>query len=441
LRPTGNQRNNRRSFGPYYRLVNPIGVAIAALVVGIGIGALLVWVRQRSRQAEPSPTFEVIEPVVPAGVAEVLAVLPSAGVVVGPHDEVLETTAMARALGLVRNSRIGLPELLTLVRAVRRDGDVRTVDLQINRGVRVASTYLTARIAPLDEDLILVLADDQTAARRIDETRRDFVANISHELKTPIGAIALLAEAVEEAADDPAAVRKFASRMGIESARLTDLVSQIIELSRLQSDNPLVAPEVVDIDGLLAEAVDRRRMDAERNRITLTVAGISGTRVMGSARQLGVAVGNLVENAIAYSDPGARVVVAAHVQARSDDDYVEITVSDNGIGIPPSEVDRIFERFYRVDYARSRANGGNGLGLAIVKHIAAIHGGEVAVWSQVGQGSTFTIRIPAHLQEVPVPAAVPEPAAFANAEHPPHQPTYEPQEIKPQDIKPQEVKQ
>jgi two-component system sensor histidine kinase SenX3 len=425
-------------FGPYYRLVNPIGVAIAALVVGIGIGVLLAWLRQRTRQAEPSPTFEVSEPVVPAGVAEVLAVLSSAGVVVGPHDEVLETTAMARTLGLVRNNRISLPELLTLVRAVRRDGDARTVDLQINRGVRVASTYLTARIAPLDETLILVLADDQTAARRIDETRRDFVANISHELKTPIGAIALLAEAVEEAADDPAAVRKFASRMGIESARLTDLVSQIIELSRLQSDNPLVAPEVVDIDEVLAEAVDRRRMDAERNRITLTVAGISGTRVMGSARQLGVAVGNLVENAIAYSDPGARVVVAAHVQAKSDDDYVEITVSDNGIGIPPTEVDRIFERFYRVDYARSRANGGTGLGLAIVKHIAAIHGGEVGVWSQVGQGSTFTIRIPAHLHEVP--PAVPGPAASADAEHPPDQPTYEPQEIKPQEIKPQEIK-
>jgi two-component system, OmpR family, sensor histidine kinase SenX3 len=425
-------------FGPYYRLVNPIGVAIATLVVGIVIGVLLAWLRQRTQQAEPSPTFEVTEPVVPAGVAEVLAVLPSAGVVVGPHDEVLETTAMARTLGLVRNNRISLPELLTLVRAVRRDGDARTVDLQINRGVRVASTYLTARIAPLDETLILVLADDQTAARRIDETRRDFVANISHELKTPIGAIALLAEAVEEAADDPAAVRKFASRMGIESARLTDLVSQIIELSRLQSDNPLVAPEVVDIDEVLAEAVDRRRMDAERNRITLTVAGISGTRVMGSARQLGVAVGNLVENAIAYSDPGARVVVAAHVQAKSDDDYVEITVSDNGIGIPPTEVDRIFERFYRVDYARSRANGGTGLGLAIVKHIAAIHGGEVGVWSQVGQGSTFTIKIPAHLHEVP--PAVPGPAASADAEHPPDQPTYEPQEIKPQEIKPQEIK-
>jgi two-component system, OmpR family, sensor histidine kinase SenX3 len=439
LAPKGKLAENRCLFYPYYRLVNPIGVAIAALVVGIGIGVLLVWVRQRTRQAELSPTFEVSEPVVPAGVAEVLAVLPSAGVVVGPHDEVLETTAMARTLGLVRNSRISLPELLTLVRAVRRDGDVRTVDLQINRGVRVASTYLTARIAPLDQDLIVVLADDQTAARRIDETRRDFVANISHELKTPIGAIALLAEAVEEAANDPAAVRKFASRMGIESARLTDLVSQIIELSGLQSDNPLVAPEIVDIDEVLAEAVDRRRMDAERNRITLTVAGISGTRVMGSARQLEVAVGNLVENAIAYSDPGARVVVAAHVQARSDDDYVEITVSDNGIGIPPAEVDRIFERFYRVDYARSRANGGNGLGLAIVKHIAAIHGGEVAVWSQVGQGSTFTIRIPAHLHEVP--AAVAEPAASADAEHALDKPAYQPQVLQPQEIKPQEITQ
>jgi CheY-like chemotaxis protein/anti-sigma regulatory factor (Ser/Thr protein kinase) len=201
--------------------------------------------------------------------------------------------------------------------------------------------------------------------------------------------------------------------MGIESARLTDLVSQIIELSRLQFDDPLVDPEIVNIDDVLAEAVDRRRMDAERNRIALTVAGVSGTRVLGSARQLGVAVGNLVENALAYSDPGARVVVAAHVQARSDDDYVEITVSDNGIGIPAAEIDRIFERFYRVDYARSRANGGTGLGLAIVKHIAAIHGGDVSVWSQVGQGSTFTIKIPAHLHEA-VPTIQSQPAAEAS---------------------------
>jgi two-component system, OmpR family, sensor histidine kinase SenX3 len=414
-----------RSSDPYYLRVSPIWVAIVALVVGLGIGVLLAWAALRTRREEPSPTFDIAEPVVPAGVAEVLSVLASSGVVVGPHDEVLEATAAARTLGLVRGSRIAVPELLQLVRSVRRGGDDRIVDIQINRGVRVASTYLTARVAPLDESLILILADDQTAARRIDETRRDFVANISHELKTPIGAISLLAEAVEDAADDPAAVRKFASRMGIESARLADLVSQIIELSRLQADDPLVHPEVVDIDEVLSDAVDRRRMDAERKRITLTVAGIAGTRVLGSARQLGVAVGNLVENAMVYSDPGARVVVAAHVQARSDDDYVEITVSDNGIGIPAVELDRIFERFYRVDYARSRANGGTGLGLAIVKHIAAIHGGDASVWSQVGQGSTFTLKIPAHLHDVA--PAVPEQATSANRQ--PDQPTHERQEI------------
>ncbi len=407
--------------------MNPIGVAIAALVVGLAIGVLLTWGVLRTRQEEPSPTFDVAEPVVPVGVAEVLSVLPSSGVVVGPHDEVLEATTTARTLGLVRGSRIAIPELLHLVRSVRRGGEGRMVDLQISRGARVASTYLTARAAPLDESLILILADDQTAARRIEETRRDFVANISHELKTPIGAISLLAEAVEDAAEDPDAVRKFASRMGIESARLTDLVSQIIELSRLQADDPLVHPEVVDIDEVLTDAVERRRMDAERKRITLTVAGVAGTRVLGSARQLGVAVGNLVENAMVYSDPGARVVVAAHVQARSDDDYVEITVSDNGIGIPAAELERIFERFYRVDYARSRANGGTGLGLAIVKHIAAIHGGDVSVWSQVGQGSTFTIKIPAHLHDVAPTAS--KHATSPNSQRPPDQLTHERQEI------------
>jgi two-component system, OmpR family, sensor histidine kinase SenX3 len=407
--------------------VNPIWVAVVALVVGLGIGALLAWEALRSRRAAPSPTFDVAEPVVPAGVAEVVRALPAAGAVVGPHDEVLEANATARSLGLVRGSRISVPELLQLVRSVRRGGGTRTVDLQISRRARFASTYLTARVAQLDESLILVLADDRTTARRIEETRRDFVANISHELKTPIGAISLLAEAVEDAADDPAAVRKFASRMGIESARLTDLVGQIIELSRLQSDDPLADPELVEIDEVLTDAVERRRMDAELRSITLAVAGAAGTRALGNSRQLGVAVGNLVENAIAYSDTGARVVVAAHSQAGNDDDYVEITVSDNGIGIPAAELDRIFERFYRVDYARSRANGGTGLGLAIVKHIAAIHGGDVTVWSQVGQGSTFTIRIPAHLHKAG-PAAQDQ-ATSLNRKRPPEQPFPERQEI------------
>jgi len=377
--------------------VNTAGAALLALAVGVVLGLVVARWARRERN-ESVEDYQTPQPVVPEGVAEVLAVLPSSGVLVGPHDQVLEATSTARNLGLARGSRLALPDLLELVRATRRDGQIRTVDLEVSRGPRAASTFLTARVAPLGQDQVLILADDQTSARRIEQTRRDFVANVSHELKTPIGAISLLAEAVEDAADDPSAVRRFASRMGVESARLNDLVAQIIELSRLQADDPLADAVEVDVDEVLSDAVDRCRVDAEQHQVSLAIAGVRGTRVLGSARQLSVAVGNLVENAVVYSDPGARVVVAAHVQALSDDDYIEITVSDNGIGIPAQEVGRIFERFYRVDYARSRANGGTGLGLAIVKHIAATHGGDVSVWSRPGAGSTFTIKIPAHLQ-------------------------------------------
>ena len=382
--------------------MNPTGAVLVALVVGLAIGALLVWIVLRSRRPDPSTALAPPGPVVPAGVTEVLAVLNSSGVVVGRHDEVLEATSTARTLGLVRGSRIVPPRLLELVREVRWERTVATSDLQLSRGYGAPASHFTVRVAPLEEDLILVLADDQTAPRRIEQIRRDFVANVSHELKTPVGAISLLAEAVQEGADDPQAVRKFASRMGVESARLTDLVAQIIDLSQLQGDNPLVDPEVVEVDDVIGNAVDRRRVDAEQRQVTLTVAGTTGSQVLGSARQLGVAVGNLVENAVVYSDPGARVVVGAHVSS-DEDDHVEISVSDNGIGIPATEHERIFERFYRVDYARSRANGGTGLGLSIVKHIAAMHGGDVSVWSQVGRGSTFTIKIPAH-QPTPAPS-------------------------------------
>jgi two-component system, OmpR family, sensor histidine kinase SenX3 len=386
--------------------VNAIGVALVALAVGIGIGAMLVWILLRSRRPDPSADPDPPGSVVPAGVAEVLAVLNSSGVVIGPHDEVLEATSTARTMGLVRGRRIVPPRLLELVRTVRRKRAVATSDLQLSRGFGAPASYFTVQVAPLGEDLILVLADDQTAHRQIEQIRRDFVANVSHELKTPIGAISLLAEAVQQGADDPQAVRRFASRMGVESARLTDLVAQIIDLSQLQGDNPLVDPEVVEVDEVISDAVDRRRVDAEQRQVSLTIAGTTGSQVLGSARQLGVAVGNLVENAVVYSDPGARVVVGAHVSPRGEDPHVEISVSDNGIGIPAGEHERIFERFYRVDYARSRATGGTGLGLSIVKHIAAMHGGDVSVWSQVGQGSTFTIKIPAHLP-TPAPGASP----------------------------------
>jgi len=389
-----------RSGAPNISPVNPLGAEAIALVVGLLVGGLVVWLAMRERH-EPPPlvTFESDIPVVPDGVAEVLAVLHAAGVVVGPHDEILQATAVARTLGLVRGNRVAMPELLELARSVRRDGKGRNAELEIDRGSRAAALHLEARVAPLGTDLVLIVADDRTASRRVEQTRRDFVANVSHELKTPIGAISLLAEAVMEAADDPAAVRKFAGRMDVESARLTDLVGQIIDLSRLQSDDPLAEAKEVDVDALLADAVDRCRVKAEQHHVTLALGRPSGATVLGNRRQLRTAIVNLVENAVVYSDPGARVVVAAHRQAASDDDYVEITVSDTGIGLRPEELERVFERFYRVDYARSRANGGSGLGLSIVKHIAASHGGEVGVWSRPGQGSTFTIRMPAHLTE------------------------------------------
>src|SRR5215204_6620996 len=280
---------------PYYLTVHPIATLMAGLFGGLVIGICIAWLAIRYRRSEVITDLAGESPQIPEGISSVLDVLSSSAVVVGPHDEVLEATTSARTQGLARGSRVAVPELLDLVRQVRRERVIRSLDLELMRG-RSATSYLRIRVAPLPDDLVVVLADDETFARRIEETRRDFVANISHELKTPIGAISLLAEAAEDAADDPEAVRRFASRMGIESARLSDLVGQIIELSRLQSDAPLADPEIVDVDEVLTDAVERRRMDAERHQITLTVAGVAGAQVLGNARQLGVAVGNLVEN-------------------------------------------------------------------------------------------------------------------------------------------------
>ena len=383
--------------------MNPAG-AVVALVVGAAFGALIVWLVLRGPRAGGPPVLDEPDPAVPEGVGAVLSVLSSSALVLGPHDEVLEATAAARSLGLVRGTRVGVPELLDLVRRVRREDRLELLDLEISRGPGDPGVHLSARVAPLADGLVVVLADDHTAQHRVEATRRDFVANVSHELKTPVGALSLLAEAVENAADDPPAVRRFAARMGLESARLTELIGQIVELSRLQADDPLADPEEVEIDDVLLDALDRCQVDADRHQVTLTLVAPSGARVLGSARQLEVAVSNLVENAVAYSDPGARVVVGARVRPRPDgDDDVEIRVSDNGIGMTSAQTTRIFERFYRVDYARSRANGGTGLGLSIVKHVAATHGGEVSVWSQPGRGSTFTITVPAY----PGPAGPP----------------------------------
>lgn len=376
--------------------MNPIGAAFLGLLAGLLLGALIGIIIRTRPDRDPEAGF-VDDPVhVPDQVVQVLGVLRSSAVVVGPHDEVLQTSAQARTFGLVRGTRVAEQQLLELVRQVRSDRRIRTAEIELKRGTSAATLHLSARVAPLGEEMILVLAEDQTAVRRVENTRRDFVANVSHELKTPIGAISLLSEAVEAGADDPEAVRMFAGRMHTESQRLSALVAQIIQLSRLQADDPLLGADVVEVTDVLGAALDRSQVDAQQREVTLTRAGETDLLVLGNEMQLITAVGNLVENAIIYSDRGARVTVAANRVGEGEDHFVEITVSDNGIGISPAEMDRIFERFYRVDYARSRANGGTGLGLSIVKHVAASHGGQVSVWSQPGQGSTFTIRIPEH---------------------------------------------
>jgi two-component system sensor histidine kinase SenX3 len=247
-----------------------------------------------------------------------------------------------------------------------------------------------ARVAPLGTDHVLILVDDRTEARRVEEVRRDFVANVSHELKTPIGALHLLAEAVHDAADDPDAVRHFAERMERESRRLTSLVQEIIDLSRLQVADALHSPEPVGLDEVVSEAVDRCRLVAQAKHIDVVIGGDAGAIVYGDHSLLVTAVRNLVDNAIAYSPEHTRVGIGV----RRDQGVAEVAVRDQGIGISLADQSRIFERFYRVDPARSRATGGTGLGLSIVKHVVANHGGEVTVWSMPGQGSTFTLRLP-----------------------------------------------
>jgi two-component system, OmpR family, sensor histidine kinase SenX3 len=333
----------------------------------------------------------------PPGVSSVLSVLSSSAVVLDSEDRVLQASVAARTFGLVDGDQLVVQELLALARQVRRDGEIREGEVEVaTGGGNRTTTSFAVRVAPLDATvgdggLVLLLVEDQTESRRVEEVRRDFVANTSHELKTPVGALALLAETVEDAADDPDAVRRFAGRMRQEASRLTNLVQDMITLSRIQAAEPVPDPVPVELDAVVAEALDRCRMKASARGIELVSTGAHGLSVMGDEDLLVTALRNLLENAVAYSPDKTRVDVSTR---RVSGHAVEISVSDQGIGIPERDLERIFERFYRVDPARSRATGGTGLGLAIVKHVTAAHGGKVTVLSTEGAGSTFTLRIP-----------------------------------------------
>jgi len=370
-------------------LLVPLALALGAMIGG-GVVVSVIAAARRGRMAA-----EVASTTVPDGVDQVIDALESAGVVLDPSNNVITASPRAVTLGLVWHRTLVHPRLVELVDRVRRSGEAVTEELELSRGpLGDAALHLSVRVARLGSRFMLLLAEDRTESFRLDAVRRDFVANISHELKTPIGAIGLLGEALGHAADDPVQVRRFAEQLTKESSRLASMTQEIIELSRLQAKDALSHPEIVELDHVVSAAIDQNRVHAEAQRVSLASGGVKGLRVWGDETMLITAVHNLILNAVQYSPSPSRVGIGVTAAV----DVIEISVTDQGIGIPEDELERVFERFFRVDQARSRATGGTGLGLSIVKHVAQNHGGDVRVWSQPGRGSTFTIRLPRVLE-------------------------------------------
>ena len=295
-------------------------------------------------------------------------------------------------LNLAKDNKILSEELLALVRVVRRTGKTQEGSIEVARGpIGEGKRDLQITAALIDnEGSVLVIIDDEGEKQRIDAIRRDFITNISHELKTPIQALSLNSDALLEIKDEPDKVVLFANKIKTQTIRLNDLVKEIINLSKIQDSDPLDMAHNVEISNVIAEAVDQCEVLAEARKISINLDGVQNAVVVGNREQLVMAVHNLVENAINYSSEGTNVVISSKLY----DGLIEILVKDQGLGIAEENLDRIFERFYRVDPARSRATGGTGLGLSIVKHVITNHGGEVKVWSSMGVGSTFAIRLP-----------------------------------------------
>lgn len=366
-------------------------IGVIAGLIGLSLGIFGVLAFRVSEQQRQLTDMEFDDPALPDGAAEVLAAVGRAFVVVDAIDGVVRASPAAYAYGLVRGHTLVHDQVLEMTARVRRDGVILEKQLELPRGPLGQGTIVVqVRAAMIGEEYILLLADDRTEFTRTEEVRNDFVANVSHELKTPVGGISLLAEALESSADDPEAVRRFAKRMQKESARLAALVQDIIELSRLQGANVAQQGRPVDINTVVSEAVDRSQLPAETKNIQLVVGGRAHATVYGDQDLLVTALRNLIDNAIRYSPENTRVGIGV----RAKDGLVAVSVTDQGEGLSPEDQERVFERFYRVDSARSRHTGGTGLGLSIVKHVISNHGGEVTLWSQPGQGSTFTIRLP-----------------------------------------------
>jgi len=370
--------------------MDTVQLALLALLSGVLIGGavalvIILSLRARDRAREQESVA------LPDGVGAVLDALDEAAAVVDNSFTVVAASVPAAGLGMMAGEVLDGAELRALVRSARATEAVAAATLRIRRpGLAAEERLVSARASVLGPRLALLVVRDITEQERLEQMRRDFVANTSHELKTPVGAVSLLAEAVESAADDPEQVRRFASRLQAEADRLAGLTARIMNLSRLQAADELAVMTDLSVDEVVASAVDAHAVQAQSAGVELIRGGERGLHVRGDAQILVEALGNLIANAILYSPSGSRVGIGV----KSVDDVVEIAVTDQGIGISEVDQQRIFERFYRADQARSRRTGGSGLGLSIVKHAVQRHGGEVRLWSRPGRGSTFTIRLP-----------------------------------------------
>jgi two-component system, OmpR family, sensor histidine kinase SenX3 len=376
--------------------MSPASILVLGIVFGLAVGVLFA-VLIRAAMDRGVAVLDLQTDSLPDGANAVLAALTQPAIVVDGSNGVLQATPDSVAMGLTDGRVLLHPEVQRVIDEARGSGTAVQADLVLARtAAGPRSLVVTAHAAPIDVARVLLVIDDRSESVRLDLMRRDFVANTSHELKTPIGAVSLLAEALDSAADDPDQVRRFAARLSTEATRLGALVQQIIEFSRVQGADPLSTAQEVSLDDVVRAAVERTRVAADARDVTVVVGKKSHLWTLGDAGMLSTAVQNLVANAIAFSPPKGHIGVGL----RNRDGIVEIAVSDQGIGIAEEDLGRVFERFYRTDQARSRQTGGTGLGLSIVKHIAENHGGEARVWSRLGRGSTFTIRLP----EIPAPA-------------------------------------
>ncbi len=368
-------------------------VALVALALGLVIGARLAprVVERKERRAITEAGITVSQML-----QHVVSLAPIGMVVVDTHRDVVFINDRAVELGLVRDRLLDERAWKAAQRTLATGEEVE-VDLSPPRRAAAGRSGLSVRghvrlLSDQDPRFAVVYLDDQSEQARMEASRRDFVANVSHELKTPVAAMGVLAEALLESADDPETVHRFGEKILTESQRLASMVGELIELSRLQGAEPLPELEAVDVDTVVSEAISRHKVAADNAEITVTTDAPSGFRVLGDQALLVMALANLISNAIAYSPDGSKVSISR----RRRGDNIEIAVTDRGIGIARADQERVFERFFRVDKARSRATGGTGLGLAIVKHVAANHNGGIRLWSQPGTGSTFTLSIPAY---------------------------------------------